>query len=61
VLTIWGATHRFCDRCHRRDFLRIGSLGLGLTLADDPVSGADHGADCLTREVRGVFSLEGVP
>jgi hypothetical protein len=35
VLTLWGSSHRFCDRINRRDFLRIGALGLGgLTLPD---------------------------
>lgn len=35
MLTVWGKPHRFCDGIHRRDFLRVGALGLGgLTLAD---------------------------
>jgi hypothetical protein len=35
MLTFWGTGHRFCDRVSRRDFLRVGALGLGgLTLAD---------------------------
>jgi hypothetical protein len=35
VLTFWGAKHRFCDRISRRDFLRVGALGLGgLALPD---------------------------
>ena len=35
MLTLWGPRHRFCDRVNRRDFLRVGALGLGgLTLAD---------------------------
>ena len=35
MMTLWGAPRRFCDRVHRRDFLRAGALGLGgLTLAD---------------------------
>ena len=35
MLTFWGAPHRFCDQINRRDFLRVGALGLGgLTLAD---------------------------
>ena len=30
-----GSGARFCDGLHRRDFLRVGALGLGgLTLAD---------------------------
>ncbi len=35
MLTFWGARQRLCDRVSRRDFLRVGALGLtGLTLAD---------------------------
>ncbi len=35
MLTIWGPRRRFCDNVTRRDFLRVGALGLtGLTLAD---------------------------
>src|SRR5262245_20987989 len=35
MLTFWGARHRACNRVPRRDFLRVGALGLGgLTLAD---------------------------
>jgi hypothetical protein len=35
VLTLWGGKHRFCDNVSRRDFLRVGALGLGgLTVAD---------------------------
>jgi Protein of unknown function (DUF1501) len=34
MLTFRGRGHRFCDGIHRREFLRIGALGLGdLTLA----------------------------
>ena len=29
MLTIPGSTHRFCDGFSRRNFLRIGALGLG--------------------------------
>jgi hypothetical protein len=35
MLTFWGAPKRSCDRVNRRDFLRVGALGLsGMTLAD---------------------------
>jgi len=35
MLTFWGSKQRLCDRVSRRDFLRVGALGLtGLTLAD---------------------------
>jgi Protein of unknown function (DUF1501) len=35
VISILGQNHRFCDGISRREFLRVGALGLGgLTLAD---------------------------
>ncbi len=34
MLTIWGAKQKFCDGMSRRNFLRIGAFGAGLTLAD---------------------------
>ena len=34
MLTIWGATQKFCDGLDRRGFLKIGAFGAGLTLAD---------------------------
>jgi uncharacterized protein (DUF1501 family) len=35
VLTFWSnEKSRFCDRISRRNFLRVGALGAGLTLAD---------------------------
>jgi hypothetical protein len=34
MLTIWGAKQRFCDGITRRNFLKIGAFGAGLTLAD---------------------------
>jgi hypothetical protein len=34
MLTFWGDKQRFCDGINRRNFLQIGALGAGLTLAD---------------------------
>jgi hypothetical protein len=34
MLTIWGSRERFCDGINRRNFLKIGAFGAGLTLAD---------------------------
>ncbi len=34
MLTFWGSRQRFCDGVSRRNFLRIGAFGAGLTLAD---------------------------
>src|SRR5881394_2382981 len=34
MLTIWGEKQSFCDGLSRRNFLKVGALGAGLTLAD---------------------------
>jgi len=34
MLNLWGPKHRFCDGISRRDFFKVGSLGMGLTIAD---------------------------
>jgi hypothetical protein len=34
MLTFWGDRQRSCDGLHRRNFLRLGAFGAGLTLAD---------------------------
>jgi hypothetical protein len=34
MLTISGPRHQFCDGVSRRNFLQVGALGAGLTLAD---------------------------
>ena len=34
MFTIWGAKQQFCDGLNRRNFLKIGAFGAGLTLAD---------------------------
>lgn len=34
MLTIWGKKQKFCDGISRRNFLKIGAFGAGLTLAD---------------------------
>jgi hypothetical protein len=34
MLTVWGGSQRFCDGLSRRNFLKIGAFGAGLTLAD---------------------------
>jgi hypothetical protein len=34
MLTIYGSAQRFCDGISRRNFLKIGAFGAGLTLAD---------------------------
>lgn len=52
MLTVWGEKHRFCDNATRRDFLRVGALGLGgLTLADLLRLRARAGTDRAPRSV----------
>src|SRR6185437_13005911 len=34
MLTLWGKRQKFCDGLSRRNFLRIGAFGAGLTLAE---------------------------
>lgn len=34
MLTLWGARQRFCDGITRRNFLKIGAFGAGLSLAE---------------------------
>src|SRR5262249_53769482 len=34
MLTIWGSKQRFCDGVDRRNFLKIGAFGAGLTLVE---------------------------
>jgi hypothetical protein len=52
MLTFWGPERRFCDRVNRRDFLRIGALGLsGLSLADVLRLRAEAGTQAPARSV----------
>src|SRR5437773_12232656 len=34
MFTIWGDRQGFCDGVNRRNFLKVGAFGAGLTLAD---------------------------
>ncbi len=34
MFTIWGAPQRYCDGITRRNFLKVGAFGAGLTLAE---------------------------
>jgi hypothetical protein len=34
MLTLWGDRQRFCDGVTRRNFLKVGAFGAGLTLAE---------------------------
>jgi hypothetical protein len=50
MFTLWGRRHRLCDGLSRREFLRVGGLGLaGMTLADLLRGQAALGAASTTR------------
>lgn len=49
MLTVWGRRQPFCDGVNRRNFLQIGALGAGLTLADQLRARAAQGPDGRTR------------
>src|SRR5688500_12211246 len=34
MLTFWGSKQGFCDGVNRRNFLKVGAFGAGLSLAD---------------------------
>src|SRR6059058_5195390 len=34
MMTIWGGRQQYCDGVSRRNFLKIGAFGAGLSLAD---------------------------
>lgn len=34
MFTLWGAKQRYCDGISRRNFLKVGAFGMGLTMAD---------------------------
>src|SRR6516165_2801302 len=34
MLTLWGTSQKFCDGLTRRNFLKIGAFGAGLSLAE---------------------------
>jgi hypothetical protein len=45
MLTVWGDSERFCDGVTRRNFLQVGALGAGLTLAELLRLRADAGTE----------------
>jgi hypothetical protein len=52
MFTLWGTGRRFCDGVSRRDFLRVGALGLaGLSLADVLRLRAEKGGESKARAV----------
>ena len=58
MLTIWGASHRSCDRVGRRDFLRVGALGMGgLALTDVLRLRAQAGGDSTAPAPRAIIMV----
>jgi hypothetical protein len=51
VFTFWGSSQRFCDGLSRRNFLRVGAFGAGLTLADQLRAKAGTGAPRATQSL----------
>jgi hypothetical protein len=49
MLTLWGAKQRFCDGMNRRNFLKIGAFGAGLSLAEMLRARARAGAPSSTK------------
>jgi hypothetical protein len=64
MLTIFGRKNRYCDGVSRRDFLKIGALGLGagsLTLADIFRAEAQAGTGAPHKAVINIFLGGGPP
>src|SRR5439155_20819395 len=58
MLSFSGPAHRYCDGVSRREFLRVGGLGLGgLTLAD--VLRSDAGAESSARPKSVIYVVLG--
>jgi hypothetical protein len=49
MLTLWGDSQSYCDGLSRRNFLKIGAFGAGLTLAEMLRLRADAGAGSTTK------------
>lgn len=61
MLSIFGGSERFCDGVSRRDFFRVGALGLGgLTLADLLRSDAQAGSASRPKSIINIY-LPGGP
>jgi hypothetical protein len=60
MFTVWGRQHRHCDRLARREFLRVGAVGMGgLSLAD--LLRTEASAATTKRPVAGLHRLGGGP
>jgi hypothetical protein len=61
MFTLFGARQRFCDGISRRNFLKIGALGAGLTLADMLRLRAVAGTSTTSRKSAIMINLPGGP
>src|SRR5262249_10437969 len=61
MLTIWGGKQRFCDGITRRNFLKVGAFGAGLTLAEMLRLKAQAGATATTPKSAILICLPGGP
>ena len=63
MLTLWGSAQRFCDGISRRDFLKVGILGLGGLSWADLLRLRAHGAAAAHSTPKAVIMvvLEGGP
>jgi hypothetical protein len=61
MLTLWGKRQRFCDGLSRRNFLKIGAFGAGLTLAEVLRSRALAGSSSSNKSAIMIFLPGGPP
>src|SRR5437016_4577643 len=61
MFTLLGARQRFCDGINRRNFLKIGALGAGLTLADMLRLRASAGSSTASSKSAIMINLPGGP
>jgi hypothetical protein len=61
MFTLFGERQRFCDGISRRNFLKIGALGAGLTLADLLRLRAGAGTTSTSRKSAIMINLPGGP
>src|SRR6516164_2258054 len=61
MLTLWGKRQKFCDGLTRRNFLKIGAFGVGLTLAEVLRSRARAGTTSSNKSAIMIFLPGGPP
>ncbi len=61
MFTIWGSRQRFCDGITRRNFLRIGAFGAGLSLTNLLQTRARAGNPSVSRKSAIMIYLPGGP